>query len=77
LAVADLDVDSVDEDRRVDDSNGRFRHFAIPPTTLSVIVEMVCRETSAPWTPARCGDISPVVKPFADKEMPISSTPVR
>jgi hypothetical protein len=29
-------------------SRGRFRHSAMPSMTLSVIVEIVCRETSAP-----------------------------
>lgn len=29
-------------------SSGRFCHSAMPSSTLSVIVEIVCRDTSAP-----------------------------
>jgi hypothetical protein len=36
--------------------------------TLSVIVEIVWRETSAPWTSARWALISPVVNPLADSD---------
>lgn len=49
----------------------------MPSITLSVIVVMVCLETSAPYTSARCADISPWVSPFADSESTIPSTPVR
>src|SRR4029078_6393217 len=45
--------------------------------TLWVIVEIVCLDTSAPYTSARWAWISPVVKPLADNEITISSTPVR
>src|SRR5215831_7026477 len=44
--------------------------------TRSVIAVMVCLETSAPYTSARCALISPWVSPFADREMTMSSTPV-
>ena len=37
---------------------------------------IVCFDTSAPYTSARCAAISPWVSPFADKEITISSTPV-
>jgi hypothetical protein len=43
---------------------------------LSVIVEIVCRDTSAPYTSARCAAICPVVNPLADNEITMSSTPV-
>ena len=44
--------------------------------TRSVIVLIVCLETSAPYTSARCAAISPWVSPFADREMTMSSIPV-
>ena len=47
----------------------------MPSITLSVIVEMVCLDTSAPYTSARCALISPVVSPFADSDSTRSSTP--
>ncbi|TDO56622.1 hypothetical protein EV651_1129 [Kribbella sp. VKM Ac-2571] len=56
-------------------SSGRFCHSTIPSTTLSVIVEIVCRDTCAPYTSARCAEISPVVSPLADNKITISSTP--
>jgi len=37
---------------------------------------IVCFETSAPYTPAKCAAISPWVSPFADREITMSSTPV-
>ena len=37
---------------------------------------MVCFDTSAPYTSARCAAISPWVRPLADKEITMSSTPV-
>ncbi len=46
------------------ESNGRLCHSAIPSMTRSVIVVMVCLETSAPYTSARCAAISPCVSPF-------------
>src|SRR3712207_8991628 len=49
-------------------SRGRFCHSAIPSRTLSVIVEIVCLDTSAPYTSARCAEISPCVRPFADND---------
>jgi hypothetical protein len=42
-------------------SSGRFCHSAMPSSTLSVMVEMFCFDTSAPYTKARCALISPVV----------------
>jgi hypothetical protein len=45
--------------------------------TLSVIVEIVDLEISAPYTSARCAEISPCVSPFADSDSTISSTPPR
>src|SRR3954471_10806901 len=48
LPVADLHVDRVDEYHRIDRVQRRFCHSAMPSTTLSVIVEMVWRDTSAP-----------------------------
>jgi hypothetical protein len=44
--------------------------------TRSVIVVMVCFDTSAPYTSARCAAISPCVSPFADREITMSSMPV-
>ena len=44
--------------------------------TRSVIAVIVCLDTSAPYTSARCAAISPCVSPFADREITISSTPV-
>jgi hypothetical protein len=78
LAVADLHMDSVDEDHAVDHpgSSGRCRHSAMPSMTLSVMVEIVCRDTWAPWTSARWAWTSPAVRPLAAREMTISSTPV-
>lgn len=49
----------------------------MPSITLSVIVEIVCLDTWAPYTSARCAEISPCVSPFADSDSTISSTPVR
>lgn len=40
-------------------------------------VEIVWRDTSAPWTSARWAWTSPVVRPFAASEITISSTPDR
>jgi hypothetical protein len=40
-----------------------------------VILEIVSFETSAPYTSARCAAISPVVSPFAAREITSSSTP--
>src|ERR1039457_7129420 len=48
----------------------------MPSMTRSVIVVIVCLETSAPYTSARCALISPWVSPFADREITMSSTPV-
>jgi hypothetical protein len=56
-------------------SNGRDCHSAIPSNTRSVIAEMVCLDTCAPYTSAKCAAISPVVNPFADSEITRSSTP--
>jgi len=49
-------------------SNGRLNHSVISSTTLSVILEIVSRETDAPYTSAKCAEISPVVKPLAVKD---------
>jgi hypothetical protein len=43
--------------------------------TRSVIAVIVCLDTSAPYTSARCALISPCVSPFADSEITRSSTP--
>jgi len=83
LPVADLDVDRVDEDRRVhrlQRTRGPGLHLPRKrghphSTTLSVILEIVSLETLTPYTaPARgrypqakCALISPVVKPLANK----------
>jgi hypothetical protein len=37
----------------------------MPSITRSVIVEMVCLDTLAPYTSARCAQISPWVNPLA------------
>src|SRR6516225_10616045 len=76
LALADLHVNGVDEQDSVNGSRGRLCHSAMPSITRSVIVVIVCLETSAPYTSARCAAISPWVSPFADREITISSTPV-
>jgi len=47
----------------------------MPSITRSVIVEIVCLDTSAPYTSAMCAEISPVVNPLADSEITMSSTP--
>src|ERR1700677_5061907 len=57
-------------------SKGRDCHSAMPSITRSVIVEMVCLDTFAPYTSARCAQISPWVKPLADNEITRSSSPV-
>src|SRR5229473_1735702 len=57
-------------------SRGRFCHSLMPSMTRSVIVLIVCLDTSAPYTSARCALISPWVSPFADREITMSSTPV-
>ena len=41
-----------------------------------MIVEIVCLDTSAPYTSARCAPISPGVNPLADNEITRSSTPL-
>jgi hypothetical protein len=48
----------------------------MPSITRSVIAVIVCFETSAPYTSARCALISPCVSPFADREITMPSTPV-
>jgi len=48
----------------------------MPSITRSVIVEMVCLDTLAPYTSARCAQISPWVNPLADNEITRSSSPV-
>src|SRR5512135_1828724 len=53
-------------------SSGRFCHSDMPSITRSVIALIVCFETSAPYTSARCAQISPWVSPFADREITIS-----
>lgn len=39
------------------------------------MVLIVCFETSASYTSARCAEISPWVSPLADREITMSSTP--
>ncbi|UJB40393.1 IS4 family transposase [Streptomyces sp. A1-5] len=58
-------------------SRGRFCQSDMPSITASVMWEIVCLETSAPYTSARRAAISPCVSPFADRDRTISSTPVR
>jgi hypothetical protein len=48
----------------------------ISSTTLSVILETVSLLTEAPYTSAKCAEISPVVSPRAVSDSTISSTPV-
>ncbi len=57
-------------------SSSRPCHSARPSITRSVMVVMVCFDTSAPYTSARCAQISPCVSPFADSEITRSSIPV-
>jgi hypothetical protein len=56
-------------------SSGRFCHSAMPSITLSVIVEMVCFDTSVPYTSARCAQISPWVRPLATHSRSAAATP--
>ncbi len=65
LTIADLHHDRVDEDHRIDPVHGRLNHSVISSTTLSVILEIVSLEIDAPYTSAKCAEISPVVKPLA------------
>src|SRR3979409_793115 len=58
------------------ESSGRDCHSAMPSITRSVIVEMVCLDTLAPYTSARCAQISPCVNPLADNEITRSSSPL-
>jgi hypothetical protein len=76
--VTDVVVDEIKvwQSRPVDEgSRGRFCHSAMPSITFSVMVEMVIFETPAPYTSARWALISPVVRPFADRDRTMSSTP--
>lgn len=57
-------------------SSGQDCHSVMPSLTESVIVEIVCFDSEAPWTSARCAEISPCVSPFPDSKSTISSTPV-
>src|SRR5438046_2009631 len=56
-------------------SRGRFCHSAMPSMTRSVIAVIRSLDTSAPYTSARCAQISPCVRPLADKEITRSSPP--
>jgi hypothetical protein len=47
----------------------------MPSMTLSVIVEIICLDISAPWTLAERDWISPVIKRVADNEIIRPSTP--
>ena len=47
----------------------------MPSSTRSVMVEMVSLDTWAPYTSARCAEISPVVSPLADSDSTMPSTP--
>ncbi|MDH6279924.1 hypothetical protein M2284_003664 [Rhodococcus sp. LBL1] len=58
------------------ESSGRAAHSAISARTLSVILLMVSFDTDAPYTSSKWAAISPVVRPFADNDKTISSTPV-
>ena len=75
LAVTDLDVDRVDEHDRVEPVQRTRLPRRELLETASVIREIVSRETSAPYTSAKCAAISPVVSPFAASEITSSSTP--
>jgi hypothetical protein len=48
----------------------------MPSITRSVIVEMACLDTFAPYTSPRCAQISPCINPLADNEITKSSSPV-
>ncbi len=48
VAVADRDVDAVDEQHRIHRVQRPVLHSAMPSITRSVIVEIVCLDTSAP-----------------------------
>jgi hypothetical protein len=72
--VTDLDVDRVDEDRRVHPCNGREHQACISSTTAWVIRLIVSLEIDAPYTSAKCAEISPVVSPFAYSEIATAST---
>jgi hypothetical protein len=52
-----------------------LHHSLMPSITRSVIVEMVCLDTVAPYTSARCAQISPCVNPLADNEITNPSSP--
>jgi hypothetical protein len=49
-------------------SKGRFIQALISSNTWSVILETVSRDTLAPYTSAKCAEISPVVNPRADSD---------
>jgi hypothetical protein len=54
-------------------SRGLAHHAVISSMTRSVIRVTVSLETSAPYTSAKCAEISPVVKPLADSDSTTAS----
>jgi len=58
-------------------NSGRAVHACISSTTLSVIREIVSLPMLAPYTSAKCAQISPVVNPLAYNEIAIASTSLR
>ena len=57
--------------------SGRVHQACISSTTRSVIRLTVSLEMLAPYTSAKCAEISPVVSPFAYSEIATASTSVR
>jgi len=55
-------------------SSGLEHHACISSTTASVIREIVSLQIEAPYTSAKCAEISPVVNPFAYNEIATAST---
>lgn len=56
-------------------SSGPLHRCAIPSDTRSVIVEIVCLDTSAPYTSGQLRSDFSWVSPFADSDSTRSSTP--
>ena len=54
--------------------NGREHQPCISSTTRSVIRETLSLEIDAPYTSAKCAEISPVVSPLAYSEIATAST---
>jgi hypothetical protein len=58
-------------------SSGRLCQSAISASTVSVIRVIVSFETLAPYTSAKCAEISPWVSPLADSDNTSGSIPSR